>query len=269
MTAGHDRRIRGAAGQRARKRRLKAHPLCAHCEAEGIVRPTDIIDHVLALALGGEDVDDNVQGLCHWHNAIKTAAEDASAGGGAPNPDWLGKSASPAVVIAGPPCGGKSHLAAELLKPADRLVDLDEIAKTIDPAFDRTWTPDLVNKALRVRNALLGEATRRPLPQGGRLILIVAAPTAAERSWWATRLGATLFVRDPGEAIARARAMERDGRDDHVRAYYKRSREAWTPKRVRLARQGFDEDGFPIDPGSSDQDASAGPRPGRKNEGKR
>ena len=268
MKRGHDRRKRGRAGQADRARRLKLFPLCAHCEAEGIVRATDIIDHVIPLALGGLDVDENCQGLCNWHNAIKTALEDASAGGGASHPDWFTASASPAVIICGPPCGGKNRLADEIRKPGDVLVDLDAIAKTIDPGFDRTWTPDLLNKALRIRNAMLGEATRRPLPAGGRLILIVSAPAPAERQWWASRLGAAVMVRDPGEKVARERAIARDGRDDHVRAWYKRSRLPWSPKRPRLARQAFDEDGFPIDPGQTDRDASDLTRPGASRKGR-
>lgn len=245
---GSDNRKRGRAGQADRKRRLKAHPVCAECEKEGKVRKTDIIDHIIPLAFGGEDTDENTQGLCNWHNAIKTAAENASAGGGAAHPAWLERPKSPVLVVAGPPCGGKSTFAARLAKPGDVIIDLDEIATEIDPSWKRQWSPELLNKALRIRNAMLGEAAKRPIPNGGRIILVVGAPTDAERQWWIDRLGATLLVRDPGQEEATRRAIARDGRGDHVEAYYRRRALPWSPKKPPRKRTGSDEDGFPIEP---------------------
>jgi 5-methylcytosine-specific restriction protein A len=263
MKRGSDKRLRGRAGQAQRARRLALYPVCAHCEIEGIVRPTDIIDHIRPLAFGGEDTDENCQGLCNWHNAIKTAAENASAGGGASHPTWLERPKCPAVVICGPPCGGKSTLAREMRRDPDVLVDLDAIATSIDPHWGRTWTPDLLNQALRLRNAMLGELARRSPPNGGRLLFVVSAPTVAERQWWADRLGAAIMTRDPGEKVATARAIARDGRADHVAAWYKRSRLPWSPEKPARKRTGSDEDGFPITDAGSDQDAPAG-RPGQR-----
>lgn len=204
MKYGSDNRKRGRAGQVQRQRRLKLFPVCAHCEAEGLVRATDVIDHKTSLAFGGDDTDENCQGLCNWHHAIKTALEDAAAGGGQSHPDWLSKPVNAALIVCGPPCSGKAAFAAEISKPGDVVVDLDAIAATIDPDWARTWTPDLLNKALRIRNAMLGEATRRALPGGGRLILVVPAPSPTERQWWAQRLGASIVLRSMPEAQAKA-----------------------------------------------------------------
>lgn len=255
MAFGSDNRLRGRAGVAQRERRLRLFPLCAHCEARGIVRPTDIIDHVTPLAFGGLDVDENCQGLCNWHNALKTAAENASAGGGATHPHWLERPKCPALLVCGPPAGGKSTRAEEMRRDADVLVDLDAIALTIDPTFDRTWSPDLLNQALRIRNAMLGELAKRPPAHGGRLILIVGAPSPAEREWWRHRLGAAIFLCDPGEAIATERAIARGDRPDKVADWYKRSRLPWSPPRPPRKRTGSDEDGFPIDDAVQDPGA--------------
>ena len=68
-------RLRGRAGQEARRRRADQHPLCVACLAQGLVTPTVEIDHVLALKDGGTDTDDNVQGLCAGCHAAKTARD--------------------------------------------------------------------------------------------------------------------------------------------------------------------------------------------------
>ena len=72
-------RLRGGTGQRQRARRLKLHPLCAHCEVEGVVKATEEIDHIIPLfkgvEAGGTDEEDNIQGLCREHHKIKTRAD--------------------------------------------------------------------------------------------------------------------------------------------------------------------------------------------------
>lgn len=57
-------RLRGRAGVAQRKRRLMAEPLCRDCMAVGIVRAATVPDHVVPLAQGGRDTDDNIRCLC-------------------------------------------------------------------------------------------------------------------------------------------------------------------------------------------------------------
>lgn len=57
-------RIRGRKGVELRKRRLAAEPLCRDCKAKGIIRAATVPDHIIPLAQGGTDTDDNVQCLC-------------------------------------------------------------------------------------------------------------------------------------------------------------------------------------------------------------
>jgi 5-methylcytosine-specific restriction protein A len=71
-----DKRKRGRAGQRDRKRRLaRTHGLCHMCMDEGRAEPATIVNHITPLALGGEDVDENTENLCDRHDAIVTALQ--------------------------------------------------------------------------------------------------------------------------------------------------------------------------------------------------
>lgn len=79
---GHDDR-RGSAASRgydsrwrkARRLFLQQHPLCVHCEAEGIIKPATVVDHIVPHR-GDKALFwavDNWQALCERHHNIKTA----------------------------------------------------------------------------------------------------------------------------------------------------------------------------------------------------
>lgn len=229
-----------------RRRRLRLYPFCAMCEAQGIVRLTVIIDHKTPLAFGGPDTDENCQGLCAMHDAIKTAAEQSSQRGASTHPDWLDRPAHcEVIIVSGPPCSGKTTYVREKAKPADIVIDMDEIASALDPKWERRWNKALLDKAMRVRNAMLGEL--RFLPRGRRAWFIVSAPTADERRWWFDKVGHSTVLLSPGREICRIRALGRDGRSDHVDRWYAESPKPWSaPSQRRLPRVGFDADGYPV-----------------------
>lgn len=68
-------RLRGRANQERRQRLFARRPLCASCEAQGLVTVATIADHVIALADGGSDTFDNLQPLCRECSDAKTQAE--------------------------------------------------------------------------------------------------------------------------------------------------------------------------------------------------
>jgi 5-methylcytosine-specific restriction protein A len=69
-------RIRGRKGQALRRQRLDREPNCRLCwEEDGVVRPAVVPDHILPLALGGRDVDDNIRCLCQDHHDRVTREE--------------------------------------------------------------------------------------------------------------------------------------------------------------------------------------------------
>ena len=73
------KRPRGRAGAANRDRRLSAHPLCQDCLADGgVERAATEIDHIIPLALGGSDEDENVRCLCKPCHARRTKEQFAA-----------------------------------------------------------------------------------------------------------------------------------------------------------------------------------------------
>jgi 5-methylcytosine-specific restriction protein A len=70
-------RLRGRHNQKARLRLFREKPLCAMCEASGRVTAATVRDHIVPLAEGGLESEDNVQGLCEPCHRAKTATEAA------------------------------------------------------------------------------------------------------------------------------------------------------------------------------------------------
>ncbi|MBB4618973.1 HNH endonuclease [Sphingomonas abaci] len=58
-------RLRGRAGQAQRARRLaRTDGLCERCDADDRVTLATVVDHIVPLAKGGTDEDDNTRNLC-------------------------------------------------------------------------------------------------------------------------------------------------------------------------------------------------------------
>lgn len=68
-------RIRGRELQRIRGRILRRNPLCLRCLERGFTIPSTQVDHKVPLYLGGEETDENRQGLCDECHDIKTAED--------------------------------------------------------------------------------------------------------------------------------------------------------------------------------------------------
>lgn len=76
-------RLTGRKLQERRKRYFREHPLCVHCQAEGLVRRATELDHIIPLFKGGADDESNVQGLCVEHHLAKTRKDMGFRDGGA------------------------------------------------------------------------------------------------------------------------------------------------------------------------------------------
>ena len=68
-------RLRGRAGVKQRLRRLHAEPLCRDCKAKGIYTLAVTPDHIIPLAKGGTDTDDNIRCLCGPCHDRRTAEQ--------------------------------------------------------------------------------------------------------------------------------------------------------------------------------------------------
>jgi 5-methylcytosine-specific restriction protein A len=72
-----DKRLRGRAGQRARRAVLDEEPLCRKCLEQGRTTASEVVDHIRPLSQGGSDQRSNKQGLCVPCHDAKTKAEAA------------------------------------------------------------------------------------------------------------------------------------------------------------------------------------------------
>lgn len=77
-----DKRLRGRAGQRARREQQDREPACRACAAEGKMVRAEEVDHIRPLSQGGTDGPSNKQSLCVDHHKSKTVREN----GGTPRP---------------------------------------------------------------------------------------------------------------------------------------------------------------------------------------
>lgn len=68
-------RLRGRAAVAQRIRRLQQEPLCRDCKAICRVTAATVPDHIIPLALGGPDTDDNIRCLCEEHHLARTAEQ--------------------------------------------------------------------------------------------------------------------------------------------------------------------------------------------------
>lgn len=75
------KRQTGRALQRKRAELFAREPECRECMRLGRFRLATVRDHIVPLAEGGDDADENVQPLCGACHDAKTARESARGGG--------------------------------------------------------------------------------------------------------------------------------------------------------------------------------------------
>ena len=68
-------RLRGRRAVEQRRRRLTAEPLCRDCYAKGHITAATVPDHIIPLAKGGTDTDDNIRCLCAECHIKRTAEQ--------------------------------------------------------------------------------------------------------------------------------------------------------------------------------------------------
>lgn len=206
-------------------------PLCVHCQAEGIVKATEIIDHVKPIAQGGEDIDDNCQGLCKLHHDLKTSREASIGREGQAHPTWLPKPAIPVVVVCGPAGAGKSTYVNANAKPGDVILDLDLINQDLFGRHGHQRRKGDAGPALWERNRRLAKLANA---RSGTAWFIVSAPTERERAWWRETLNAReVVLLDPGKNVCLERIGPVLTRRTATEQWYLKRFETWTPPKRR------------------------------------
>lgn len=62
--------------RKIRKIFLSKNPLCKHCEANGVVEPATVVDHIKPINLGGDKLnEENFQSLCESCHNKKSSNE--------------------------------------------------------------------------------------------------------------------------------------------------------------------------------------------------
>lgn len=150
----------------------------------------------------------NLQCLCTTcHNRDKQREERASF---QYRPDWVGRSAVPLTLVAGPPCSGKSTYVLHRYRPGDVVIDLDQIACDLAGlAFTHDWDrATWLGPAMRRRNEMVADLARRST---GHAYAVAVAPRRIDRDWW-RGLGAEVVMLDvpADECLRRAAATQRD-----------------------------------------------------------
>ena len=64
-----------SAWDKLRKAWIRHHPLCVECERQGFTEAATVVDHIIPKVEGGSDSPENLQSLCRFCHARKTAAE--------------------------------------------------------------------------------------------------------------------------------------------------------------------------------------------------
>lgn len=162
----------------------------------------------------------NLQTLHKRCHSIKTAIEDGGMTTGAQaHPDWLPKPSCPVVLVCGPAGAGKTTWANAQAQRYDEVIDLDECFRLVCGEHGHTANRKHLGSALRLRNRLIANLAAK---RQGTAYVIVSAPTAKEREWWAGKLNATVHVVRCPLAVIEARPI--------------------SDRRKRLAREWFNEE---------------------------
>lgn len=148
--------------------------------------------------------------------AARMAGDDIAGKPAAYRPEWLKPSAIPLTIVCGPPAAGKNWYVRQHASPHDLLIDLDAIvADLIGLPMSHQWDRHRwLDLAIRKRNAMLGELSKRPASPAAWLIM--TEPKAEHRQWWATTMQPkAIVVIEVGEDTCMANAAKDADRDLH------------------------------------------------------
>lgn len=142
------------------------------------------------------------------------------------------------LLIAGPPCSGKTTLALQLARPGELVLDRDRIARRLGSDRTHMHAAAITRQADLAMRTALARLARAPRVSA---IVVKALPRPDQRETLARRLGTELRLLDPGidECLRRARADRRPpGTYSAIRRWYAEAAEA--PREIATANPCMD-----------------------------
>jgi shikimate kinase len=110
------------------------------------------------------------------------------------------------VVLAGPPCSGKTTLAHRIAQPDDVVLDYDDIARAMGSPVQWIHPEPYLTQAEHEMQAAIHRAHHTP--GTGTAWVLRTAPRPAHRARLAQQWDAQVYLLDPGEQECRRRAVE-------------------------------------------------------------
>jgi predicted kinase len=111
------------------------------------------------------------------------------------------------VVLAGPPCSGKTTLARTVAQPGDVVLDYDDIARALGSPVEWNHPEPWRTRAEHAMQARMRAASADWRP--GTAWVIRTAPRPRQRERLAGQYRAIVYLLNPGEQECRRRAADR------------------------------------------------------------
>lgn len=112
------------------------------------------------------------------------------------------------VVLAGPPCSGKTTLAHTIARPDDVVLDYDTIAQALGSPVQWIHPEPYRTQAEQHLQARIAHAYSHPTP--GTAWVLRTAPHPASRQALAGRWRAQVYLLNPGKTVCERRALDTD-----------------------------------------------------------
>lgn len=118
------------------------------------------------------------------------------------------------VVVTGPPCGGKSTYVESHLADGDLIVDMDELALSIEVSAASHDYSEITRKMARAaRNAAVGEGLKLMQGERYRTLFIIHTDPPPEMRMTYRAMGARFVDVDPGKQECLRRAESRPAKN--------------------------------------------------------
>lgn len=202
--------IYGADWRRLREFHLKREPLCRECQAKGIIKEGEEVDHIIPHNgdMGLMMDRENLQTLCKSHHSQKTITENNGDFISATMmPSWIPKTQKTMILVCGRPASGKKEYVYKNRTESDLIIDLDKMALDQGKPLHEMSKQER-NKLIRIRNEIIAKFSRGQT-RHDRAFIIATAGKQEHRDFWIER-GAEVKIIDTPLDVCQRRINSRN-----------------------------------------------------------